>query len=81
MGRRAEPFTLVHRHGSPYTYFKLDAGKRYRSSGTTVKAEALKIAIGIAGADLRPLEINHNADLYSESAGCVSDELDAAGGA
>ena len=45
MGRRAVPFTLVHRPGSPYWYCKLGLWDTYRTTGTKVKGKAMKIAM------------------------------------
>ena len=45
MGRKAEPFTLVHRQGSPFWYYKLGAWDTYKTTGEKAKAEALKVAL------------------------------------
>ena len=45
MPRRQEPFSLVRRPGSPYWYYKLGPWKTYKSTGKTVKADAISVAI------------------------------------
>lgn len=44
MPRRALPFSLVKRPGSPYWYYKLGTWKTYKSTGEKLKADAIKIA-------------------------------------
>lgn len=45
MPRRQEPFSLVRRPGSPYWYYKLGPWKTYKSTGKTVKADAISVAL------------------------------------
>jgi hypothetical protein len=45
MARRAEPVSLIKRPKTKYWYYKLADWKTYNSTGETVKAEALKVAL------------------------------------
>lgn len=45
MPRRAEPFSLVRRPGSPFWYYKLGPWKSYKSTGKTTKSDAITVAL------------------------------------
>ena len=45
MPRRQEPFSLVRRPGSPFWYYKLGPWRTYKSTGKTVKADAISVAL------------------------------------
>ena len=45
MPRRALPFSLVKRPGSPFWYYKLGTWKSYKSTGKKLKSEAIEIAM------------------------------------
>lgn len=45
MGRQKEPFSLIKRPKTKYWYYKLGGWTVYRSTGETVKSEAMKVAM------------------------------------
>ena len=45
MPRRALPFSVVKRPGSPYWYYKLGTWKTYKSSGKKLKTDAIDVAM------------------------------------
>ena len=51
MGRRPQPFSLIKRPKTKFWYYKLAGWSAYRSTGESVKAEAMKVAVAALEAE------------------------------